>query len=385
MPKKIKYRPPRHRSMVKRPYKTKLHTSINVERAERILKRILAVGALGVLIFVGYSIARPIINFFTEKKNAPPPETETAWTPPPETTVTTEKQTTVTTAAKAQEQKDILPEDKTNIMAYALTVGSYDDTDALKEELTIIKDSGFNTVVMTMKDENGYFYYNTVSPYADMTDSGNIRSELTAKELADIFKECGLIPAAKISVLKDSAYYGAESGMSYQTESGGIWTDKAGKPWLSPYSHQTADYVTQITSELAEAGFRYIICSDIAYPELEKDDYSSIGEALAFGDRYTALVKIFNTAYDTAAAQGSEVIIQINSRDAVGRSAEVFRPDELKCRRVALMCDDDNMRDISMTDPAWGGMRVIPCYAGGDPETALHVFIDNGFRESVIY
>ena len=118
---------------------------------------------------------------------------------------------------------------------------------------------------------------------------------------------------------------------------------------------------------------------------LEKSDYADIGEALAFGDRYSALVKIANTAYDSAAKHGAEAIIRVSAEDIAGRKAEVFRPGELKCRRAAVLCGDSYIEHISVSDPAWEGMTVIPCYLGTDPDTALNTFIGNGFRECIIY
>ena len=277
------------------------------------------------------------------------------------------------------------PAEDYRIMAYTLTESEYHDIEVLKSDLKLIRTSGFNTAVMTLKDENGYFYYNTDSPHAAAASDGNIRSELSAAEIADAFSECGLVPAARISILKDSAYYGADSGLSYESEGGGIWTDKYGKPWLSPYSRETAEYVSEITEELADAGFRYIICSDIEFPELEKSDYSQIGEALAFRDRYTVLVKTANILYDTAHEHGAEMIAEVSFDDLIDDTAEYFRPDELKCKRAAVICTDENAGDITPVDPAFGRMKAIPCCKVSDPDSALRSFASKGFSESIVY
>ena len=386
MPKKIKYKKP-HRRTGNQLYRPRGRSSVNVERAEGILKGIFGTAAIALLIFLGYSIGAPIHRYFSEKKIAETTVTETAWEPPVSEEKVTE--TAPVTEAPVTEKK---PEttaapkiENANIMAYAISSDSYKDPDALRSELALIKDSGFNSAVIVMKDEDGYFYYKTSSEYALSSDNGNIRSDMTASEIADIISEYGLMPIAEISVLKDSEYYGADSGLSYTTEYGGIWTDSSGKPWLSPYSGETMEYISQITEELAEAGFGCIICSGIEFPELEKDDYAEIGEALAFGDRYSALVKTANIAYESAAKHGSEVIIKVSMDDLAKRKAEVFRPDELKCKRAAILCDDSSVDGISQSDERWGGMTIIPCYHGSDPDTALRTFIDSGFRESVIY
>ncbi|MBQ8569589.1 MAG: hypothetical protein IJ446_10280 [Oscillospiraceae bacterium] len=394
---KMKYKRPRRRGG-RTVYRNKRTTPASKRNSVySTIKVILCIAGLAVLVFLGYSIGAPIHRYFEERKAEKELVAEEADEETNEVSETTAASETVTEQASQviYNPVDIPPEEISSeensadeaaeFRAGTVSLDVMTDRDQLMAELEALKSEGCTAAVFTLKAEGGSFYYNTQSSFASFAD-GIVKSEIYAEDFAAAAKEAGLIPIAAISLLEDHNTYGTKSFGSYKTVDGDVWYDDEGRSHLSPYDTNTVDYIADISSEIASAGFEYIICRDVSYPDFSLEDYSQVGEALAFGDRYTALVRVCNAAYNKAVDQGCNIIIEVNAAELIEGKAEVIAPDELECKYISVVYDDDSIgMPAESVKSAAEGMTVIPSYNGEDGAAVAVQFENGGFEKYIIY
>ncbi|MGN0692323.1 MAG: putative glycoside hydrolase, partial [Oscillospiraceae bacterium] len=338
----VKYKKPKRSRPGRKVYKTRKSPSSKRNTANSAVKAVMCIIGLALLVFLGYSIGAPIHKYLSEKKageNSDPSsdmqvsETTPAVTEaPPETA---EDTFSVTDEVPAEAELDIPA--LSEIKAASVSLDVMSDTDALRDELASIKNEGFNAAVFTLKAEGGDIYFNIKSPFASFAQGDNIKSNLFADELADAARAVGLYPIARINLLEDRNIYGESGYGSYKTADGKIWTDEDGNSYLSPYNEDAIDFIDDISSEVSAGGFDYIIISGDRFPEFELSDYDELGEGLAFGDRYNALVRAANIVYDNAAEHGCGVILEVTAEELTERNAEALHPEALEFDNLAVL------------------------------------------------
>lgn len=365
----VKYKKPKRSRPGRKVYKTRKAPSSKRNTANSVIKAVLCIIGLALLVFLGYSIGAPIHKYFSEKKageesdissDTAVSETETAATEPKpaETTAVTED---------IPEEPELDIPALSEIKAASVSLDVMSDMDALADELAAIKNEGYNAAVFTLKAKGGDIYFNIKSPFASFAQGDNIKSDLFADELASAARDAGLYPIAKINLLEDSNIYGENGYGSYKTADGEIWTDADGISYLSPYNEDAIDYIGDISSEVSAGGFDYIIISGDRFPEFEISDYDELGEGLAFGDRYNALVRAANIVYENASEHGCGVILEVTAKDIAERNAEVLHPEALDFDNLSVLYDSADDTDVS---DAVGLMNVISAYISESPEDA---------------
>lgn len=250
---------------------TTLYGHKPVSKTRKIVTLVITVIFAILLVFFGYCIGEPIYNYI---KN--PPETNpNVWTPPEVTNIPSEETTSLS---------DITPVSFKEWSAYTLK-----PADMLNEELfgaavDSAKNSGYTSVVIPLKIRGGEIYYATKSNVA-LLNGEIIKSDLELEEICKTIKRTGLMPIASVSVLYDNLSPINESDIGFVVEESGVlWYDDyinvGGKPWISPFSSSSRNYLSQISDEIAAVGFDVVLISDIAFPEFEESDFSEIGDII---------------------------------------------------------------------------------------------------------
>ena len=270
-------------------------------------------------------------------------------------------QTTVQNETQTQIHR--LPADiKSGGAAYSLSARDMADEQSLRYALSELAESGCSAVVLPMRTEGGFFNYNTRIDFVKTVYEGEdpICSELSAGQIAQIAESCGLRPVALISTLNDNNRYGDYRDGSYRTADDDAWLDaspdKGGKPWLSPFDSVTQDYLCDIVTELAEAGFGEIICDDFVFPEFRSSDIELLGEEVApYSDRYHALTSLARKMTQAGNDAGARVMLRITANSVIRGYSELFYPEELDSCRIMIDYSENN---ISRTMVA-GNMEII--------------------------
>lgn len=369
---KVRYKRPKRSRPGRKVYRTSSSFGHKRRDAASAVKVALGIVGLAVLVFIGYSIGAPIQRYIYEKrgeneKTDESGNTETEYyddrLPNAVTSFTDfdlDTQTQTETAAENKPAKKGMP-DISEIKGASVSTEAMNDSQALADEVSRLKDLGFNAAVFTLKDKGGDIYFRIDSPFASFAGGENIRSELFADEIASAAKSQGLIAVAKINLLQDSNTYGDTAYGSYKDAVGNLWTDSSGNSWLSPYDENTFGFISDISSEISAAGFDYIIISGLSFPDFSTEDYSTLGDALAYGGRYAALVRAANTVYKSTANTDCKVILEADAAELENGNAEAVRPDELLFNDLAVIYEDKNSPVLS----EWKGMKVIPVFSGG--------------------
>lgn len=223
----------------------------------------------------------------------------------------------------------------TNSNSYYLSEDDISSIETLKSVIGKVDTSSYNIVVLPLKAQGGTLNYN--SKINSAINSGVVNSYVDLEDMVQTIKDAGFIPYASISVLYDNIYPQTYKSSAYQFEDGtGSWWDNdsenGGKPWLSPFSEDTKNYLSALVAELTEDGIQGIVCEDVMFPNFRDKDLDYIGDLVKDENRYTALVDVLNTIQKSA--NGQEVLFKFSLVDALKGDVEALKPDELNSNIV---------------------------------------------------
>lgn len=289
---------------------------------------------------IGYSVAKPFAKVGEAKKTGSISDSKT------ETIPVTEP--------------DITP-GYNDIVAYWLSETEIEDMETLERMLDRI-DNSYNTAVIPLKIRGGMLNYNSSNEGAIMAD---VTSEPELEDIITKIKSRGLKPAASFCMLNDNMYPKADKSSGFiDKKSGKLWFDadenKGGKPWLSPSASASGNYLSSLTSEIAGAGFEFIIATDAEYPQFSRVGLDAIGESVTNENRYLDLIDIVNKTAFAANSKNSEMWIEISAAEMFEGTCEVLQPILLNTDKIVLeinieefksvvKCGDENIDFSSMS------------------------------------
>ena len=291
---------------------------------------------LAVLIFVGYSVAKTVVNYL-KNNDMSTSENDKPWTPPVfedntgedvPTDNSAEKENTDNTETDTGEEKKF----DVRFSAYKLPVTALASTDALTAALNSAKEGGYTAVIAVLKDKGGKIYYRTASEMAQ-SDETAVVGDLYAGQICSMIKAAGFTPIAQVNILEDNNRYGEKRDGSYHIAGESTWLDDSvangGKPWLSPFDTLTQSYAAFLSNEVSSSGFEYVIFDGITFPAFRNSDLGLIGGAVQNADRYKGLVNIANIAANAAVQNNSSAITMLSAGDIISGTSEAFKPNEL--------------------------------------------------------
>ena len=174
---------------------------------------------------------------------------------------------------------------------YAPAAGS---STRLRRLIGIADSTEINAFVIDVKDEKGIRYPTELELPRQLAQEGevNIRN---LRALVDTLHAHNIWTIARIVVFKDPILSKARPDWSVQKPGGGLWVDKAGNTWVSPWDERVWDYNISIAEEVARAGFDEIQFDYVRFAE----PYRSLPTQVhprARGDRTDAIAAFLNEA-----------------------------------------------------------------------------------------
>lgn len=306
-------------------------------RLKSIFRGFLSVIAVGALIFVGYSVGKPIIKYLEEGNEITESE---PWTPPVTTDLIEENNIT---SVFDNETKDVSTNETSAIVS---TIENNTDgftslilpEDALgnptlfANQIKQAKTDGYTAVSVTLKAKGGKVFYKTDSEMAAL-DENAIVGNMPIMQITSMIKNSGLKMIAEINALEDNNRYGEYRDGSYHMLDGSTWLDAAvnmgGKPWLSPFEDETKEYIRFLTEEAVKAGFDYVTISGLKFPDFRNSDLNYIGNSVKDTNRYKSLIQLADIAKTTAEENNCKFFLRLNAADIIYDKCEVFKPNEL--------------------------------------------------------
>ena len=307
------------------------------KRLKRALRILLGLIVIAALVFVGYSVGKPILNYLN-KENENTDNVEEPWTPP---AVTSEVTETLDTSGDSTEvtvepsETVTSPDNKINssgLTAYMLSEDALSDPSQFSALLDQVKADGYTAVSVTLKAKGGKIYYSTASTMAK-SDENAVVGNMPIQQIASLIKNSGLKMIAELNILEDNNRYGEYRDGSYHALDGSTWldtaADKGGKPWLSPFDDDTKELVRYMAGEVSAAGFDYITVSGLTFPTFRNSDLNLLGDTVKDANRYKALIELANIVQTAANEHNTKTFIRTNAADIIYGRTEIFKPSEL--------------------------------------------------------
>ncbi|MBQ8904096.1 MAG: hypothetical protein IJY73_07420 [Oscillospiraceae bacterium] len=343
-------------------------------KAQKILGTVLLVIIILVIVFLGYCLGKPLLEFF--EKSIGTNDKAPAWTPPADTTQAEEIPEGTTAAevtTSAAETTSPVPVEDPDIYAVSVPVSALQNSASLSTFASKAAADGYTAAVVTLKNSSGHLLYYTEVSVAK--DSEAVIGMMSASEICGILSQNGLVPIAEVSVLSDNKGGEINGDMCYKIvdEPTVSWLDyfSTGEPvrWSNPGNEATILYNKAIADELTASGFRKIIQTDIIFPPFQNYDREFIAAEYFAADRYKLLKNVV--------ADGS--CICVNAEDIINNmegSAEVLKNKTelsgntviVRIRREAFTAEDRYPADaaallediMSLCRTKCAGLELVP-------------------------
>ncbi len=151
-----------------------------------------------------------------------------------------------------------------------------------KNFLDRAKKDGKNAVIVNLKDEAGNVLYDSKVKEVNLWKTAS-NNAVDAKEIAELIKQEGLNPVAKINVFKDEKAPNPSRGNTfvYEDDEEEIFKfedfkTKRKQAYLNPFKKPARKYIFKIVEELISLGFSYIYLENFNFPSCK--NFSNVKE-----------------------------------------------------------------------------------------------------------
>ena len=163
--------------------------------------------------------------------------------------------TPLPTMPPAAEEAIEVMESRIPVKARGIYVTSAIAGSSLLDELITLADmTEINTMVIDIKDDHGKITYRMDSPLAREIGS----TTNTIKDIESFIKNLksrNIYLIARIVAFKDPYLADQRRDLAIKNKNGSIYLDNNGEGWVNPYNHKVWEYLIEVASQAAAAGF----------------------------------------------------------------------------------------------------------------------------------
>lgn len=321
-------------------------------QALTVIITIVVICGLGVL---GYGLGKPLLKYIQDRGNSSQSDSDTSSLissiiDSVNSEAASGEQSTASENSANSSSQTSAPEPSQNITdkVYYLP-----DTAAISEASLIgalesAKKAGCRVVAVTLKDTAGHLLYKT--SIDEVKDTDAVTGTLTASQIATKIRSEGFIPAARINTLMDQTGVIYVKGyFTFPPELGGYrWNDdkdeRGGKPWMSPFKTESANYIGKITNELSAAGYKHIICVNTRYPQFHNVDVTTYLSHLPLTDstkRVNALWSVVTAAAASAEKNGADIWLEMSASNVIAENRN--------CTDAEIITDRAKLKTVKLT------------------------------------
>ncbi len=318
--------------------KVRRYSNIYGKKDYTWLKVVITFVAIALVVFIGFSVADPIAKLFSGDFN------DTSSTPSefnPDVSYTdyvsgTDTSTDATesqdiTSNTSSEDEVIVRPDRTEYatgLSVTLSLDVIRNAEKFDAFLQGAKEQDVKNVIIELKDEEGYIYYNTSNKNAKNCKAISTNAVSNLKSVIAKLRENGIAVTAKIHCFSDRiATDIKDAAVKYQGENGGKWLDdtkeNGGKSWLNPYSDVATNYLLSIAKELTDMGVDNILLASVRFPGGHQN-LAYYGYDSAAVSRDDCLKRFVTKVKEHLAYAGSEVWVEANIEHYLGKDPEVY-------------------------------------------------------------
>lgn len=273
-------------------------------RPRKIMKSVFWVLCAVVIIFVGWSVAQPVMKFI-KGEIKPRPDT-------------TSKTSVVSGSVKSNPSKATVGSGSA-LRGIYLPKSFLSDTASLASTAQNAKNAGINLAVVDLKSESGMLNYTSKLP--DAVSGGLFASGAPdAAAAATAIKNAGLTPAARVCCFLDASTSSIirEAAVLYAPNHSSRWRDNSGNFWLNPYSDRAQQYLIDVSKEAVSLGYKVIILDDVLFPSTGSSN-AWYGNSSVPRDQQ--LRNFIANATKQIGAAGGKVIVRFNAPAAIGQAS----------------------------------------------------------------
>lgn len=131
----------------------------------------------------------------------------------------------------------------------------------------ILATQNTNTIIWTAKDDRGNLGY--ISSLDLAIESGASSASYALQQaLETLLLRDDIFLIASVSCFSDEILSTYLPSVAFRRESGALWLDETGTPWLKPQEELVQNYILSICEELIALGFDEILFTEAAYPSM---------------------------------------------------------------------------------------------------------------------
>lgn len=195
--------------------------------------------------------------------------------------------------------------------------------------LKLVDETDLNSMVIDIKDDNGYITYPTTTP--ELLEIGTPKKFIgDIEKLMTTLKEHDIYPIARIVVFKDTVLSVKKPELSFLQADGTIWKNGRGESFVNPYRQEVWDYNIALAKEAAKLGFKEIQFDYVRFPE----GFENRAESLTFNitdmSRVDAVAGFVKYAREQLEPLGVRVSVDIFGYAASVPAAEGIGQDFVK-------------------------------------------------------
>ena len=169
---------------------------------------------------------------------------------------------------------------RTPVRVKGLYVTSRAIMDKRDEIIEIADTTEINALVIDVKDDNGRITFQMDSPKAqEIGATTNTISDIDA--LMRLLKIKNIYPIARIVAFKDPYLAEQRHELAIKNKDGSLYRDNNGECWVNPYEKEGWDYLIEVSTKAAEAGFMEIQFDYIRFSTgkgMSNADFGSLAE-----------------------------------------------------------------------------------------------------------
>lgn len=158
--------------------------------------------------------------------------------------------------------------------------------------LALADSTEINAFVVDVKDEDGVRYRSGLAEPREIAHEKSIPIH-DLQAIADSLKAHGIYPIARVVVFKDPRLSRARPQWSIRSPGGGLWKDKQGITWVSPWSRDVWKFNIDVAEEAVRAGFREVQFDYVRFPEAYKSLPRQVHPAADSGANRTDAITAF--------------------------------------------------------------------------------------------
>ena len=223
-----------------------------------------------------------------------------------------------TNADKTQAEEQEEPEEEVVVKEPVKVKGIYvtgpiAGTEKMDELIALVEETELNTMVIDIKNDEGAVTYKMQSDMVLEIESG-VRYIRDIDALVEKLHEKDIYLIARIVAFKDPYLAEKKPELSLKTKAGEIFRDKNKEAWVNPYKKEVWDYLMEIGTQAAEAGFDEIQFDYIRFSTDVNADDIDYGEEAETKTKEEAITEFTEYAYETLHPLG--VVVSAEPRHA---------------------------------------------------------------------